>query len=131
MTYDPLSIALTAAQAAADKKAEDIRILDLRQLSSFADYFVICTGTSDPHLKAIGSEVKERLRDQLGLTGHADGFPASQWVVLDYLGVLIHVFQADKRAFYDLESLWRDAPVVPFEDNGLVAVDAGRPAQRD
>jgi len=51
--------------------------------------------------------------------------------VLDYLGVLIHVFQADKRAFYDLESLWRDAPVVPFEDNGLVAVDAGRPAQRD
>jgi len=57
VTYDPLSIALTAAQAAADKKAEDIRILDLRQLSSFADYFVICTGTSDPHLKAIGSEV--------------------------------------------------------------------------
>lgn len=116
MTPDPETIALAAAQAAADKKAADIRILDLRKVSSFSDYFVICTGTSEPHLKAIGSEIREKLRDNLGLTAHADGFPASQWVVLDYSGVLIHIFQADKRAFYDLESLWRDAPVVPFED---------------
>lgn len=116
MTPDPETIALAAAQAAADKKAADIRILDLRKVSSFSDYFVICTGTSEPHLKAIGSEIREKLRDNLGLTAHSDGFPASQWVVLDYNGVLIHIFQADKRSFYDLESLWRDAPVVPFED---------------
>jgi len=110
------ALPLAAAQAAADKKAENIRILDLRKLSSFADYFVICTGTSDPHLKAIGSEIREKLRDNLGLTAHADGFPASQWVVLDYHGILIHIFQPEKRDFYDLESLWRDAPIVPFED---------------
>ena len=116
MISDSESIALAAAQAASDKKAEDIRILDLRKLSSFADYFVICTGTSEPHLKAIGSEIRGKLRDDLGLSVHADGFPASQWIVLDYHGVLIHIFQAEKRAFYDLESLWRDAPVVPFED---------------
>jgi ribosome-associated protein len=116
VTSDSESIALAAAHAAADKKAEDIRILDLRKLSSFADYFVICTGTSEPHLKAIGSEIRGKLRDDLGLSVHTDGFPASQWIVLDYNGVLIHIFQAEKRAFYDLESLWRDAPVVPFED---------------
>ncbi len=116
MISDSESIALAAAHAAAGKKAEDIRILDLRKLSSFADYFVICTGTSDPHLKAIGSEIREKLRDDLGLTAHSDGLPASQWTVLDYHGVLIHIFQGEKRDFYDLESLWRDAPVVPFED---------------
>lgn len=116
MIPDSESIALAAAHAASDKKAENIRILDLRKISSFADFFVICTGTSDPHLKAISSEIREKLRDDLGLTAHADGFPASQWVVLDYHGVLIHIFQPDKRAFYDLESLWRDAPEVPFED---------------
>ncbi len=116
MIPDSESIALAAAHAASDKKAENIRILDLRKISSFADFFVICTGTSDPHLKAISSEIREKLRDDLGLTAHADGFPASQWVVLDYHGVLIHIFQPDKRAFYDLESLWRDAPEVPFVD---------------
>ena len=116
MTSDSESIALAAARAAADKKAENIRILDLRKVSSFADYFVICTGTSEPHLKAIGSEIREELRDNLGLNAHSDGFPASQWIVLDYHGVLIHIFQAEKRDFYDLESLWRDAPVVKFED---------------
>jgi ribosome-associated protein len=116
VTPDSETIALTAARAASDKKAENIRILDLRKISSFADYFVICTGTSEPHLKAIGTEIREKLRDDLGLTAHADGFPASHWVVLDYHGVLIHIFQPEKRAFYDLESLWRDAPIVPFED---------------
>lgn len=116
MTPDSQIIALAAAQAAADKKAVDIRILDLQKISSFADYFVICSGTSEPHLKAIGSEIRENLRENHGLTAHADGFPASQWIVLDYAGVLVHIFQPDKRAFYDLESLWRDAPLVPFED---------------
>ena len=116
MTPDSQQIALAAARAASDKKATDIRILDLRKISSFGDYFVICTGTSEPHLKAISSEVRERLREDLGLTAHADGFPVSQWVVLDYSGVLVHIFLPDKRSFYDLESLWKDAPSVHFED---------------
>lgn len=116
MIPDPTTIALAAAQAAADKKAEDIRVLDLGKVSSFADRFVICTGTSEPHLKAIATSIREKLRDDLGLTAHSDGFPASQWIVLDYSGVIIHIFLPDKRAYYDLESLWRDAPRVPFED---------------
>lgn len=120
MNSDSETIALAAAHAASDKKADNICILDLRKISDFADFFVICTGTSDPHLKAISTEVREKLRDDLGLTAHADGFPASQWVVLDYHGVLVHIFQPDKREFYDLESLWRDAERVPFEDVPVV-----------
>jgi ribosome-associated protein len=116
VTPDSEHIAHTAAQAASDKKAADICILDLREISSFADFFVICSGTSEPHLKAIGTEIRENLRDHLGLTAHADGFPASHWVVLDYGSVIIHIFQPEKREFYDLESLWRDAPRLKFED---------------
>lgn len=116
VTPDSHQIALAAARAASDKKASDIRILDLRKISSFADFFVICTGTSEPHLKAISSEVRERLREDLGLNSHGDGFPVSQWVVLDCNGVLVHTFLPDKRAFYDLESLWKDAPSTTFED---------------
>lgn len=115
MTPDSESIALAAARAAADKKAEDIRVLDLRAISSFADFFVICSGNSEPHLKAISSEIREKLRDDLGLRTQADGFPASQWIVLDYSGVLVHIFQPEKRAYYDLEALWRDAPEIDIE----------------
>jgi ribosome-associated protein len=117
VTADPETIALAAAHAASDKKAENIRILDLRKLSSFADYFVICSGTSEPHLKAIGTEIRESLRDKIGAQAHSNGFPASQWIVLDYHGVLVHIFHPEKRDFYDLESLWRDAPIVPFVDH--------------
>ena len=117
VTSDSQTIALAAAHAASDKKAENIRVLDLRQISSFADFFVICSGTSDPHLKAIGNSIRENLREDLGLTAHADGSPGSQWVVLDYHGIIIHIFQPEKRNFYDLESLWRDAPEIPFEND--------------
>lgn len=119
MTSDSESIALAAARAASDKKADDIRILDLRAISSFADFFVICSGNSEPHLKAISSEIREKLRDSLGLRAQADGFPASQWIVLDYSGVLIHIFQPEKRAYYGLESLWRDAPVIDIEKQNV------------
>jgi len=115
VTPDSEIIALAAANAASDKKADDIRILDLRNISSFADFFVICSGNSEPHLKAIASEIREKLRESLGIHANTDGFPASQWVVLDFHGVLIHIFHPEKRNFYDLESLWRDAPLIPFE----------------
>lgn len=115
MIPDSETIALAAAHAASDKKGDDIRILDLRNISSFADFFVICSGNSEPHLKAISSEIREKLREAFGVNAHADGFPASQWMILDYSGVIIHVFQPEKRTFYDLESLWRDAPALPFE----------------
>jgi ribosome-associated protein len=91
-------------------------VLDLRGISTFTDFFVICSATSEPHLKAIAGEIETRLREDHGIRAVAvDGFPASQWIVLDYLQVVVHVFHQDKRAFYSLEDLWGDAPRVGWE----------------
>ncbi len=86
-------------------------VLDLREISTFTDFFVICSGTSEPHLKAIAGEIETRLRQDHDLRPAAvDGFPASQWIVLDYLQVIVHIFHREKREFYSLEDLWSDAP---------------------
>ncbi|HEX4666855.1 MAG TPA: ribosome silencing factor [Chthoniobacterales bacterium] len=108
---EPEELAKTAAQLASDKKAEDIVVLDLHGISTFTDFFVICSGTSEPHLKAIAGEIETRLREDHGVRPAAvDGFPVSQWIVLDYLQVIVHVFHTEKRDFYSLEDLWSDAP---------------------
>jgi ribosome-associated protein len=87
----------------------------LRDISTFTDFFVICSATSEPHLKAIAGEVQERLKEDHKISAAAiDGFPASQWIVLDYLQVVVHVFHRDKREFYSLENLWGDAPRVEW-----------------
>jgi ribosome-associated protein len=86
-------------------------VLDLREISTFTDFFVICSGTSEPHLKAIAGEIETRLREDHGVRPAAiDGFPTSHWIVLDYLQVIVHVFHQEKRDFYSLEDLWSDAP---------------------
>ena len=86
-------------------------VLDLREISTFTDFFVICSGTSEPHLKAIAGEIETRLRQDHDLRPAAvDGFPASQWIVLDYLQVIVQIFHREKREFYSLEDLWSDAP---------------------
>ena len=91
-------------------------VLDLRGISSFTDFFVICSATSEPQLKAIANEIETRLREDQGLRATSvDGFPASQWIVLDYLEVVVHIFHRDKRAFYSLEDLWGDAPRIEWE----------------
>jgi ribosome-associated protein len=91
-------------------------VLDLRGISTFTDFFVICSATSEPQLKAIASEIETRLKEERGRRPVAiDGFPASQWMVLDYLQVVVHVFHRDKRAFYSLEDLWGDALRIEWE----------------
>ena len=91
-------------------------MLDLRDISTFTDFFVICSATSEPQLKAIARELEARLKDEQEIRPAAvDGFPASQWIVLDYLQVVVHVFHHEKRAFYNLEDLWGDAPRLAWE----------------
>ncbi len=91
-------------------------MLDVRGISTFTDFFVICSATSEPQLKAIANEIQTRLKEDHGVRAVAmDGFPASQWIVLDYLQVVVHIFHRDKRAFYSLEDLWGDAPKVEWE----------------
>jgi ribosome-associated protein len=77
---------------------------------------VICSATSEPQLKAIANEIETRLREDHAIRPVAiDGFPASQWIVLDYLQVVVHMFHRDKREFYSLEDLWSDAPLLDWE----------------
>ena len=91
-------------------------MLDLRNISTFTDFFVICSATSEPQLKAIAGEIEARLKKEHRIRAVAvDGFPASQWIVLDYLQVVVHIFHRDKRSFYTLEDLWGDAPRVEWE----------------
>ncbi|MBA3651320.1 MAG: ribosome silencing factor [Chthoniobacterales bacterium] len=108
---EPEELAKTCALLALDKKAEGIVVLDLREISTFTDFFVICSGTSEPHLKAIAGAIESGLREEHGVRPAAvDGFPASQWIVLDYMQVIVHVFHQERRDFYSLEDLWSDAP---------------------
>ena len=104
-------LALLCYELADSKKAEDIVVLDVRDVSSVTDYFVIASGTSDPHLKGILDELDERLRQDHSIYPHAvEGNRASNWVVLDYIDVIVHVMRADIRENYDLEGLWGDVP---------------------
>ena len=93
-----------------NKKAENIVILDVRDLSSVTDYFMIASGTSEPHLRAIVEEITDGLRDQHELLPlRKDGSMQGAWVVLDFFDVIVHVMRTDARARYDLEGLWGDA----------------------
>ena len=103
-------LARLCATLAADKKAEDILVLDLRGLSSFTDFYVICSGSSEPQLKAIAGEISDRLKKEGVRPLGVDGFPLSQWVVADYGSVVVHVFHTPKREIYRLEEMWNDAP---------------------
>jgi ribosome-associated protein len=110
---DSRKLALLCRQLADNKKAEDIVILDVRELSSVTDYFVIASGTSEPHLRAIVDEITDKLRDEHHLRPKAvDGTLQAAWIVLDYFDVIIHLMRQDVRERYDLETLWGDAPRV-------------------
>jgi ribosome-associated protein len=96
---------------AENKKAENVAVLDVSKLSSITDYFVIASGTSEPHLRAISDEIREKLKEDHDLRPRAvDGSLHTAWLVLDYFDVIVHVMRADIRARYDLEGLWGDAP---------------------
>ncbi len=110
---DSRKLALLCRELAGNKKAEDIVILDVRQLSSVTDYFVIASGTSEPHLRAIVDEITDKLAEEQHLRPRAiDGTTQGAWVVLDYFDVIAHIMRQDVRDRFDLETLWGDAPRV-------------------
>jgi ribosome-associated protein len=110
---DSRKLALLCRELADDRKAEDIVILDVRELSSVTDYFVIVSGTSEPHLRAIVDEITDKLREDYRVRPRAvDGTLHTAWVVLDFFDVIVHVMRRDVRERYDLETLWGDAPRV-------------------
>jgi len=107
---DSKKLAQLCRDFADNKKAENIVILDVRKLSSVTDYFIIASGTSEPHLRAIVDEITSQLREEHGVRPlRTDGSVHGAWVVMDFFDVIVHVMRADVRERYDLESLWGDA----------------------
>lgn len=103
------------AQLCHDKKGIEPVVLDLRKLSSFTDYFLICTGSSDRHVQAMADGLEEIAKQHGRRLSGSEGYTQGQWVLLDFGDVVAHIFQPDIRAFYDLDGLWRDAPRVKFK----------------
>lgn len=95
-----------------EKKGEDILLLDIHEFSDFADYFVICSGTSDRMLQALADELQEKLRQSLRLRGRIEGQAQDGWLLLDYGDVIVHLFSPDRRSYYRLEDLWNKGKVL-------------------
>ncbi|HEU4962673.1 MAG TPA: ribosome silencing factor [Bacilli bacterium] len=104
-----LELARYAADAAADKKANDIVVLDIEGLSVIADYFVICSGNSSTQVQAIANGVKEKLGKRGIHLKAMEGYDEAKWVLLDFGDVVVHIFRPDEREFYNLERVWGDA----------------------
>jgi ribosome-associated protein len=114
VTINSEQIALETASALESKKAEAIRIFDVRGMSSVTDFYVVATGTSAPHLKALIAETQHRMK-ALGVTTYRkSGEPDSGWVVVDYVHVVAHVFSPEARAYYAIEKLWSTAKELPM-----------------
>ena len=114
---DSLDFANGISQLILSKKGYDIKILDLKKLSAFADYFIICSAGSDTQVKAIADFIEKELRDRGIKTYHREGYESLNWVLLDYFDVVVHVFKEEARNYYNLEKLWGDAPVTEIEDD--------------
>ena len=108
-TPEALAIARRAAQLLVDRKASDVVLLDVRGMSSYADYFVIASGDSDRGVVATAEHVRETMKAAGHRTIGTEGFETGQWVLLDFGEVVVHVFFTEVRAFYDLDGLWADA----------------------
>ncbi|MTV48020.1 ribosome silencing factor [Heliobacillus mobilis] len=110
MGHNSKHLAIEIAEAASDKKAFDIMILDLQGRSSVTDYFVICNGNSTPQLQAICQNIEDKMKDMGIQVLRTEGYREGRWILMDYGAVVVHIFQPETRDFYNLERLWGDAP---------------------
>ncbi|MCS6774760.1 MAG: ribosome silencing factor [Anaerolineae bacterium] len=109
---DNLALARAIAAAASEKKAKDIVLLDLTGFPTITDYFVICTGLSERQLQGIAQGIEEKVGPQYGAPRNIEGLGGGGWVLMDYGGVVAHIFSPSMRAYYNLEGLWSKAPVL-------------------
>jgi ribosome-associated protein len=103
-----------AVEAAQDKQAVDITVLNLSGVGAFAEYFLLCSGQSQPQIQAIGEAIEERLHREGRRVAHREGKSSAEWVLLDYGDFVVHIFSERARQYYDLERLWRSAERVTF-----------------
>jgi len=104
-------------EALLEKKAEDVRVLDVRKLTTLTDYFIVCQGGSDTQIRALANNVTEKIKEQTGEhVWRKEGLENKKWVVLDYVDVVVHIFNEETRNFYALEKMWNDAEITDIQD---------------
>lgn len=118
---DPHELARLAGEHALSKKATDVVVMDMRNLVTFTDYMVLCTGQTPRQTKAIAEEIRRQLRDVGVRPRRIEGDREGEWILLDFLDVVVHVFTTESRQFYRLDLLWRRAPQERIEDTGALA----------
>ncbi|HVN15274.1 MAG TPA: ribosome silencing factor [Anaerolineales bacterium] len=112
MNLNTLELAREIVNALEDKKGEDIVLLDIKDVVSFTDYFVLCTGTSDRMLDALADSILEEIRKKHRKKGKKEGLARDGWLLVDYGDVIVHLFSPDQREYYQLEELWNDGKVL-------------------
>lgn len=111
-----LQQALETAKILDSKKGKDIKVIEVTDVSSVADYFVLATGTSSTQVKALADEVEDKL-DKMGISvSHIEGYRSNTWILLDYVDVIVHVFSDESRKYYDLERLWQDGKEIDISE---------------
>ena len=111
-TLESNELAHAAVDIIADKKAANILLLDMREVTLLADYFILCSGSSNRQIQAISDELLEKLKKSGSKRAVAEGSADSGWVLVDFGNVIVHIFSPDQRAYYRLEELWQEAPIV-------------------
>ena len=114
---DTLDFSYKIADLILSKKGYDIRFLDLKKLSSIADYFIVCSADSDIQVKAIADEVDKKLSKEGIKCFNREGYGSLNWIILDYFDVVVHIFRSSARQYYNLERLWGDAPVIEIKED--------------
>lgn len=107
-----LELAKRTAEILDAKKAEDLKVIRIEEISSLSDYFIIATGTSSTHVKSLADEVEMKLKEQGITPAGVEGYRSNSWILLDYHGIVVHLFTGEGRAFYDLDRLWVDGKTV-------------------
>ncbi len=111
-TLEANELAHAAVEVAASKKADNILVLDMRGITLLADYFILCDGNSNRQIKAISDDMLDKLKWEGSRRAVIEGAPESGWVLIDFGSVIVHVFSPEQRAYYQLEELWKEAPIV-------------------
>lgn len=120
-TADPSELIDVIKDALLEKKAKEIVLLDVRELTTLTDYFIVCHGTSDTQIRALANSVMEKTKKTVGeAVWKQEGMDARRWIILDYVNIVVHIFSEEKRSFYGIERMWSDAAVTKIEDNESV-----------
>jgi ribosome-associated protein len=123
-----IDLATVAAQAAADKKATDILLVDVSDRLAITDVFVIVTGANERQVGAIVDEIEEKMQEAGCRPPHREGQRDGRWVLLDFVDVIVHVQHPEERVFYALDRLWKDCPIIAFEDKALAGAGGAEAA---